>query len=105
MYRKIIFDLDGVITSESAFWDSAALTVAEFMGFPMDTPAKLRETLFCRDRLIRLVKNRGVNSNWDLVYLFCCFFDRLRKKQRYRMFNFVILSNLLTKYYLCSNII
>lgn len=75
MYRKIIFDLDGVITSESAFWDSAALTVAEFMGFPMDTPAKLRETLFCRDRLIRLVKNRGVNSNWDLVYLFCCFFE------------------------------
>lgn len=75
MYRKIIFDLDGVITSESAFWDAAALTVAEFMGFPMDTPAKLRESLFCRDRLIRLIKNRGVNSNWDLVYLFCCFFE------------------------------
>ena len=75
MYRKIIFDLDGVITSESAFWDSAALTVAEFMGFPMDTPQKLRETLFCHDKLIRLVKNRGVNSNWDLVYLFFCFFE------------------------------
>ncbi len=75
MYRKIIFDLDGVITSESAFWDSAALTVAEFTGFPMDVPTTLRETLFCRDRLIRLVKNRGVNSNWDLVYLFYCFFE------------------------------
>ena len=75
MYRKIIFDLDGVITSESAFWDAAALTVAEFMGFPMDTPTRLRETLFCHDKLIRLVKNRGVNSNWDLVYLFYCFFE------------------------------
>ncbi len=75
MYRKIIFDLDGVITSESAFWDSAALTVAEFMGRPVLSPAALRKTYFYEDKLIRLVKNRGVNSNWDLVYLTLAFWE------------------------------
>ncbi len=75
MYRKIIFDLDGVITSESVFWDSAALTVAEFMGEPLLTPAALREKYFYGDKLIRLVKNRGVNSNWDLVYLTLAFWE------------------------------
>lgn len=75
MYRKIIFDLDGVITSESAFWDSAALTVAEFMGEPLLAPSELREKYFYGDRLIRLVKNRGVNSNWDLVYLTLAFWE------------------------------
>ncbi len=75
MYRKIIFDLDGVITSESAFWDAAALTTAEFMGLPIESPARLRETLFYNDRLIKLVKNRGVNSNWDLVYLTIAFWE------------------------------
>lgn len=75
MYRKVIFDLDGVITGESVFWDSAALTAAEFMGMPLLSPAKLRETLFYEDRLIRLVKNRGVNSNWDLVYLTVAFWE------------------------------
>lgn len=75
MYRKIIFDLDGVITSESVFWDAAALTVAEFMGQPLLSPASLREKYFYGDRVIRLVKNRGVNSNWDLVYLTLAFWE------------------------------
>lgn len=76
MYRKIIFDLDGVITSESVFWDSAALTVAEFRGEPILSPVELREKYFYGDKLIRLVKNRGVNSNWDLVYLSLAFWER-----------------------------
>ncbi len=75
MYRTVIFDLDGVITSESAFWDSAALTTAELMGFPILSPAALRKTLFYEDKLIKLVKNRGVNSNWDLVYLTMAFWE------------------------------
>ncbi len=75
VYRKIIFDLDGVITSESAFWDSAALTTAEFMGLPLKSPARLRESLFYNDKIIKLVKNRGVNSNWDLVYLTIAFWE------------------------------
>ncbi len=75
MYKKIIFDLDGVITTEQAFWDAAALTTAEFLGFPLAPPRRLRETLFYGDRLIKLVKNRGVNSNWDLVYLAYAFWE------------------------------
>ncbi|MBE7062971.1 MAG: HAD hydrolase-like protein [Clostridia bacterium] len=75
MYRKIIFDLDGVITSESVFWDTAAVTVAEFMHQPVLSPAILREKYFYGDRLIRLVKNCGVNSNWDLVYLTLAFWE------------------------------
>lgn len=75
MYRKIIFDLDGVITTEQAFWDAAALTAAEFLELPIMEPSRLRETLFYGDRLIKLVKNRGVNSNWDLVYLTYAFWE------------------------------
>ncbi|MBE7025146.1 MAG: hypothetical protein E7408_03725 [Ruminococcaceae bacterium] len=75
MYRKIIFDLDGVITDESVFWDSAALTVAEFLGQPLLEPAELRKLYFYDDAIIRLVKNRGVNSNWDLAYLTFAFWE------------------------------
>ncbi len=76
MYQKVIFDLDGVITSEEVFWDSAALTAAEFLGMPQKAPKDLRCTLFYNDKLIRLVKNRGVNSNWDLVYLVVAYWEK-----------------------------
>ncbi len=75
MYSKVIFDLDGVITTENTFWDAAALTTAEFLGVPLLSPRELRAMLFYEDRLIRLVKNRGVNSNWDLVYLAVAFWE------------------------------
>ncbi len=75
MYQKVIFDLDGVITSEEVFWDSAALTAAEFLDLPQNAPKVLRRTLFYNDKLIRLVKNRGVNSNWDLVYLVVAYWE------------------------------
>ena len=72
----VLFDMDGVITSEENYWTSAALTVAEYMsmsaGADVDTEMymrradKIRERVFCGDRLIGLLKAKGVNSNWDL---------------------------------------
>ncbi len=78
---KIIFDMDGVITTEQRYWDCAALTVWEmyfsekyFGTKKLDmTEARLRvkeirDYVFCGDRIIHIMKNYGVNSNWDLAY-------------------------------------
>ncbi len=81
-YDTILFDMDGVITSEQAYWDSAALTVYEMLysskyygDNELDAKTvennltEIRKDIFCSDRTIRLVKNKGVNSNWDLAYV------------------------------------
>ena len=34
-YDTVIFDLDGVITSEQCYWDAAALTVWEYLHSDM----------------------------------------------------------------------
>lgn len=76
-YNTVIFDMDGVITSEQNYWNCAALTVWETLvgdSKPYgewDVP-KIREKVFCGDRLISLLKNKGVNSNWDLGYVVIC---------------------------------
>lgn len=80
-YDTILFDMDGVITSEQAYWDAAALTVYEmyygksYYGnddfsakYISDNLKEIRSKVFCSDSIIRLVKNKGVNSNWDLAY-------------------------------------
>ncbi len=80
-YDTILFDMDGVITSEQAYWNAAALTVYEmyygksYYGsnsfdakFISSNLKDIRSKVFCDDRIIRLVKNKGVNSNWDLAY-------------------------------------
>lgn len=84
-YEVILFDMDGVITSEQHYWNSAALTVYEmlesscyFGSKDFDKLAasknfkKIRETVFCRDKTIALLKDKGVNSNWDLGYVVVC---------------------------------
>lgn len=81
-YEYIIFDMDGVITSEENYWDIAALTVFELLnssvyygeqkfdpGWALENVKKIREEVFCSDKIITLVKERGVNSNWDLGYI------------------------------------
>lgn len=85
-YDTLIFDLDGVITHEQNYWNSAALTVWEYyysekyfgtqkldIQEMMQQQAEIRKKVFCEDRTITLLKNKGVNSNWDLGYLvFSC---------------------------------
>jgi phosphoglycolate phosphatase-like HAD superfamily hydrolase len=85
----LILDMDGVITSEGAYWDVAGLVVRDIL----ESPAYLRlsppdytpiaDIFYQRLRrasrsdrrkylppeLITSCKTRGINSNWDLAYL------------------------------------
>ena len=75
-YDTVIFDMDGVITSEQNYWNCAALTVWEYMhrnrGIDIDAAqcmeqlSEIRKKVFCDDKIITELKARGVNSNWDL---------------------------------------
>lgn len=84
-YETVVFDMDGVITSEENYWSSSALTVYELFNsidywgnnkidvkFIMDNYRDMRKYLFKDDKLIALLKNKGVNSNWDLTYIVMC---------------------------------
>ena len=81
-YDTLIFDMDGVITSESAYWDAAALTVREFLSdrrylgssdidvsYMSGNVEVIRNEVFLNDKLITYFKGIGVNSNWDLGYI------------------------------------
>lgn len=78
-YDTVIFDMDGVITSEQNYWNCAALTVWEYLcrscgreinsAECMKKIPQIRETVFCKDELISVLKSKGVNSNWDLGYV------------------------------------
>lgn len=84
MIKTILFDVDGVMLSEERYFDASALTVWEllyspqYLGLKSDafTPApqetdirRIREEVFARDEVLDLIKARGINSNWDMVYL------------------------------------
>lgn len=78
-YDTVIFDMDGVITSEQNYWNCAALTVWEYLNYNrgininaavgMKNYPKIRKKVFCNDELISVLKSKGVNSNWDLGYV------------------------------------
>lgn len=80
-YDTVIFDMDGVITSENTYWDCAALTVWEYLKWNRDGSKsidtewaeqnikEIRARVFYGDRLISVLKGKGVNSNWDLGYV------------------------------------
>ncbi len=80
--QLLIFDLDGVITSEQKYWNTSRLTVWElisrspylnlpnYFGADLARPAQV---LAAADRIIDTqfiteLKNRAVNSNWDLTF-------------------------------------
>ena len=78
-YDTVIFDMDGVITSEQNYWNCAALTVWEYLkwnksekidtSYAMEHIADIRRMVFCNDEIISTLKGKGVNSNWDLGYV------------------------------------
>lgn len=83
--RTVLFDMDGVITSENLYWDAAALTVLELLCSKrhfgrevlnvsefMCNLKQIRQAVFCDGQIIRAVKDLGVNTNWDLAYLTFC---------------------------------
>jgi phosphoglycolate phosphatase-like HAD superfamily hydrolase len=62
----LIFDLDGVITSEQLYWNSAAAVVDQIRLGSASERSSLPISL------IAYVKSRAINSNWDLAYLSLC---------------------------------
>lgn len=78
-YDTVIFDMDGIITSEQNYWNCAALTVWEYLKWNrgekinsaecMRNVQEIRNKVFCSDKLIGILKGKGVNSNWDLGYV------------------------------------
>ncbi len=85
MIKTVLFDVDGVLLSEEHYFDASALTVWElvisdnYLGlapekFKTDYSAaeikEIRETVFGEnDEVLKLMKSRGLNANWDMIYL------------------------------------
>ncbi|WP_413307901.1 HAD family hydrolase [Bacillus sp. 1P10SD] len=84
MIKTILFDVDGVLLSEEHYFDASALTVWEmlisnkYLGlspdkFKTDYKAEeikgIREHVFINDQILKLMKSRGLNANWDMIYL------------------------------------
>ena len=72
---KVLFDMDGVITSERGYWYSAAMTVYEKIfeelnvNWCEENVDEISLEIFNNDNVILNLKNLGVNTNWDLAYL------------------------------------
>lgn len=85
----LILDMDGVLTSEQAYWDVAGLVVRDilessaFLGLSPPDYSPISDLFYQRllrgsrndwrkylpKQLIVNAKARGINSNWDLAYL------------------------------------
>ena len=92
--RRIIFDMDGVMTSEQNYWNAAALTIYEMFysrqyygekeitgDLTQEEIFHIRKRIFLEDKMISLLKNRGMNSNWDLTYAVVCVVLILKKTE------------------------
>lgn len=87
MNTLIIFDLDGVITSEEAYWDAAGLTLHELLYSPhywnlsgekhyqpvttAEESRHVSRSVFPEAEILAL-KARAINSNWDTCYATAC---------------------------------
>lgn len=84
MFGMILFDVDGVLLSEERYFDASALTVWElihsqhYLGIPSsdftpspkeETIRRIRQEVFANDETLYFIKGRGINANWDMVYL------------------------------------
>ncbi|MGE7270309.1 HAD family hydrolase [Brevibacillus panacihumi] len=84
MIKTILFDVDGVMLSEERYFDASALTVWEmlyspqylglkgdaFTASPVESQIRtVREQVFAKDEVLNFIKSRGINSNWDMVFL------------------------------------
>ena len=84
MIKTILFDVDGVLLSEEHYFDASALTVWEMLNsysYLALAPEKfktdyseaeiqtIREEVFRNDQVLKFMKSRGLNANWDMIYL------------------------------------
>nr|BBH91833.1 hypothetical protein KTA_00320 [Thermogemmatispora argillosa] len=87
MKTLIVFDLDGVITSEDAYWDAAGLTLHELLFSPRywnvtgqsgyepvsgaEESRRLSRATLPEEEIL-LYKALAINSNWDTCYAAVC---------------------------------
>ncbi|MCO7125231.1 HAD hydrolase-like protein [Sporolactobacillus shoreicorticis] len=85
MIQTVLFDVDGVFLSEERYFDASALTVHELLrsenylglgdGKPFQTKysdeeiAATRSEVFLNDDVLNFLKSRGMNANWDMIYI------------------------------------
>lgn len=84
MIKTVLFDVDGVLLSEERYFDMSALAVWEvlisskYLGLkPEEFKTKLtdeeieeiRSEIFVNDSVLEFMKARGLNANWDMIYL------------------------------------
>ncbi|MED3625394.1 HAD family hydrolase [Neobacillus thermocopriae] len=84
MIKTILFDVDGVFLSEERYFDASALTVWEMLYSPNYLALKpgkfktdynneeiteIRKWVFQNDQILKFQKSRGLNANWDMIYL------------------------------------
>jgi phosphoglycolate phosphatase-like HAD superfamily hydrolase len=84
LIKTILFDVDGVLLSEEHYFDASALTVWEmlispnYLGLePMQFKTdyndeeiqEIRDLVFENDKVLKFMKSRGLNANWDMIYL------------------------------------
>ncbi|MFC0186766.1 HAD family hydrolase [Fictibacillus aquaticus] len=88
MISTVLFDVDGVLLSEEHYFDASALTVWElllsenYLGlapnqYRVDVAFSeiklIRGEVFQHDQVLSFLKSRGLNANWDMIYLtFSC---------------------------------
>lgn len=78
--RLVIFDADGVITTEARYWRAAELAVAEvlhggrFIGLRDEDVEAAPPGRFVTKTYTERLKARGVVSNWDTAYFSCALF-------------------------------
>ncbi len=88
--NTIIFDLDGVVTSEEAYWDTAGLVIHELLYssrywnvenstdvyHPVRTAEASRRVSrsVLPEAVIVSFKSRAINSNWDTCYCGFCLY-------------------------------
>jgi phosphoglycolate phosphatase-like HAD superfamily hydrolase len=84
LIKTILFDVDGVLLSEEHYFDASALTVWELLisnnylalspdeykiDNSKDEISGIRELVFENDQVLKFLKSRGLNANWDMIYL------------------------------------
>lgn len=84
MINTVLFDVDGVLLSEEHYFDASALTVWEMLissNYLALAPEQftteyteadinnIRENVFQNDQVLKFMKSRGLNANWDMIYL------------------------------------
>lgn len=87
-FDTVLFDLDGVITGEYAYWKTAALTVYEYFcedlelnpQYCYENADSIMDTVFSYQETVITMKSLGINSNWDLAYAVILVTDILKSE-------------------------